>query len=281
MIHFILFYLRIYYNTIGLIFPKNSVKKLEKLFSTPRKTVLRKKEIEVLNEAKQSAFKTKEYEIAVYEWGEGNDYVLLCHGWESNAGSLGAFVKPITNMGYKVIAFDGPAHGKSTGKISSLIKFKEVFIELVHHYGLPKIAIGHSLGANTILLACAEQQLEIVGSYLFAPVNKVAKVFYDFKSMISIPNSLFNKLEIHLQSKTGYRLNELNFEEIAPKTRLKYNLVLHDLNDQITPVKHSKDIVKNWPNAQFQEIQGTGHYRILWNEKAVDSVINHLKNKWH
>jgi pimeloyl-ACP methyl ester carboxylesterase len=271
-----LFFLNVYFNSLGLLFPKNSVKRLVKLFSTPRETVVRTKEIEVLKLAKKDFIQTSNYKIATYEWGEGEDFAILCHGWESNAGSLGALVEILNNKGLRVLAFDGPAHGASNGKQASLIQFKLVFLELIKQIGMPKIAIGHSLGANAIMLAASEENLNIDQTILFAPVNKVSKVFNDFKELLNIPPKLFYGVLDHLQSQTGYLLSNLNFEDIAPKTSLRDVLILHDQKDQITPVDHSIDISNNWKKSKFIPINGSGHYKILWNEYALKEVESHL-----
>mgnify|MGYP000595598652 CR=1 FL=1 len=70
-------------------------------------------------------------------------------------------VEPLLKKGYRVIAFDGPAHGKSSGKQASLLKFKDALLAIVQQYGTPSIAIGHSLGAMAIMLACSEVNIPI------------------------------------------------------------------------------------------------------------------------
>lgn len=271
-----LFFLKFYFNSVGLLFPKNSVKRLDRLFSTPRGTVIRSKETAILKNATQSYLKAKNYNLAIYEWGTGNDFVLLCHGWESNAGSLGAMVEPLLERGYKVIAFDGPAHGKSSGKEASLLKFKDALISIIQEYGAPDILIGHSLGAMAIMLANSETNIPIRKSILFAPINQVSVVFEEFKSMIRIPDKLYLEFIKHLENKSGYLLTNLVFEDIALKTDLKEVLVLHDSKDQITPILHSQEITKNWVESRLATIEGSGHYKILWNENALNEVFQFI-----
>lgn len=273
---FYLFLLKLYFNSIGLLFPRNSIKRLDRLFSTPRGTVIRSKETAVLKNAKQAYLKTQDYNLAIYEWGVGNNFVLLCHGWESNAGSLGAMVEPLLQRGYRVIAFDGPAHGKSSGKQASLLKFKDALVSIIQAYGTPDIIIGHSLGAMAIMLANSETNIPIRKSVLFAPINQVSVVFEEFKNMISIPDKLYQKFIKRLESKSGYLLTNLVFENIALKTALKEVLVLHDSKDQITPIRHSQEITKNWDESQLAIIEGSGHYKILWNDNALDEVFQFI-----
>ena len=64
-----------------------------------------------------------------------------------NAAQMRPFVWPLVSAGYRVIAYDQPAHGVSGGKLTGLPDFADVFAELAWHYGRVKAVIGHSLGA--------------------------------------------------------------------------------------------------------------------------------------
>src|SRR5690554_424897 len=148
--------LQLYFNTIGRIFENKAAKQLLRLFSTPRSKVIRKKEIEILAEAKQKTITIDGHQIATYQWGNGNKSALLCHGWESNAGSLGAFVPLLLKMGYKVISYDGPAHGKSGGESANLFEFTKVAYTINKQFGPATVFIGHSLGADVVMLLSKE-----------------------------------------------------------------------------------------------------------------------------
>ena len=56
-------------------------------------------------------------EINIYEFGTPeNPTILLVHGWEGRALDFSEFIDPLVEAGYHVVAFDGPAHGESSGK---------------------------------------------------------------------------------------------------------------------------------------------------------------------
>ena len=57
--------------------------------------------------------------VASYAWGDTGAWVLLIHGWNGRGTQLSAFVKPLLHSGFRVLAFDAPAHGKSSGKRKS------------------------------------------------------------------------------------------------------------------------------------------------------------------
>lgn len=49
--------------------------------------------------------------VTTYAWGEG-PAVLLVHGWSSHTGCMAGFVDPLLERGFRVVAFDAPAHGR-------------------------------------------------------------------------------------------------------------------------------------------------------------------------
>jgi alpha-beta hydrolase superfamily lysophospholipase len=52
--------------------------------------------------------------LATWSYGKGPT-ILLVHGWNGHAAQLRAFVSPLVDAGYRVVAFDQPAHGQSSG----------------------------------------------------------------------------------------------------------------------------------------------------------------------
>ena len=49
--------------------------------------------------------------------------MLLMHGWGSRAGRFRLFVPQLQQRGFRVVAFDGPGHGRTGGNSASLPQF--------------------------------------------------------------------------------------------------------------------------------------------------------------
>lgn len=268
----IVYVFRAYFNSIALLNKDFAAKQLVKLFSTPRKRVVRKRETDILEGSKQSFIMVDGEKVATYEWGSGNKTAILFHGWESNAGSIGAFVEPLLNRSYKVIAFDAPAHGGSEGKRSNLLYFKKTARQIVEQIGIPDLAIGHSLGANAIIMLAKEDYLQIPKVILISPLNRLMSVFEDFQQLLSLRKELFNRFVEQFEALAGYSFNNFYFHDYGKESPLKQVLLLHDVGDQITDFKHSKDMNEAWPQAQLEPISGSGHYRILWEGQTLKKV---------
>ena len=61
--------------------------------------------------------------------------MLLAHGWGGHAAQMRGFVFPLLSAGYRVIAYDQPAHGVSDGRLTGLPDFADVLAEVAWHHG--------------------------------------------------------------------------------------------------------------------------------------------------
>lgn len=261
---------RAYFNSIGLVFKKHSAKQLIKLFSTPRKKVVRQQEIEILKKAKKSKMQLGGETMVLYEWGEGDRLAMLFHGWESNAGSLGAFVQLLLDEGYRILSFDAPAHGKSDGKYANLVYFKAAAKTMMTTYGVPDLVVGHSLGGNSIIMTAFEEGYKFEKVILVSPLNRLMSVFEEMKSILRLPEELFNMFINRFEKEVGYDFRTFYFHEYLEKGPLNNVLLFHDLNDRVTSFSHAKTFQQESKKVSLTAIEGSGHYKILWNEEVLE-----------
>ena len=101
--------------------------------------------------------------LKAYAWGQGKT-ILMVHGWSSRASHLAFLAKAIAKSGFRVIAFDGPAHGNSifNGNYprSSLPEFCRAIYHISNHLGPIYGFVGHSFGgAAAAFTACGQANL--------------------------------------------------------------------------------------------------------------------------
>jgi len=65
------------------------------------------------------------------------------------------FVFHLAAAGYRVIAYDQPAHGLSDGRLTGLPDFADVLAEVARHHGNVRAVIAHSLGGPATAIALA------------------------------------------------------------------------------------------------------------------------------
>ena len=118
----------------SLIFPELAGAWAERLFLTPP----RQGAMSALDliDARSSFLEHKGRHIATWRWGSlDSPAVLLVHGWGGYAAQLRAFVFPLLRAGFRVIAYDQPAHGVSEGHLTGLPDLADVMAEVAWHHG--------------------------------------------------------------------------------------------------------------------------------------------------
>ena len=274
---FIIKVLRFYFSTLGKITPALSSKLLIKLFSTPQTKKVRQREKVVLKGALHKKVTIEGHDIQVYEWGQGEKIAYLLHGWEGNGGSMGAFVSPLSQMGYKVITFDGPAHGKSSGKTANILLFSQVFKGIVGQYGPAEIIISHSFGTSVMLYSAVKHGIQPKAATLLSGNDKVEDIFHEFAQLMNLDQTQENRLFDTIKSDFNIDARELIMSEYAKKSGIQKALLIHDKNDRIIPYSNTEALAKNWPAAKVLPVENTGHYKMLWAPAVINPTIAFFK----
>jgi pimeloyl-ACP methyl ester carboxylesterase len=235
-------------------------------------------ETEILEKAEIYDFNFNQNIVKLYQWGNGDKYVLLSHGWESNAGSLGAFVNPFVEQGFKVVSFDNPAHGSSEGTKANMLIFKELIHKIIEEFGMPEVTVGHSLGANVLILLSYQKNIEFKKTVLISPFNQMNSIFKGFQNIVKFPDSLYNEMISLAEERIDIQLRDLEFGDLGNKTSLNNILLMHDIGDKITPVSHSESMNEQWERLKFIPIEGSGHYKILWKKEVIQNALEFSLN---
>ena len=138
--------IRLAFSIGGHLFPDLAGYKAYNLWFTPVRFQTPDSEIAALESAEIKHHNINNQTIVTYSWGKSGPTVLLVHGWSGRGTQLGSFIEPLINAGYRVLGFDAPAHGKSSGKQTNLYEVADVLLALQKHYGIFDSVITHSFG---------------------------------------------------------------------------------------------------------------------------------------
>ena len=135
-------------------FPHAAHKLGYQLFFTPLKFKTPSRELAILEKAEGYSEKINKKKTQFYTWGNPTDpLVLLVHGWMGRASQFYKIIDKLTERNYFVVAFDGPAHGASSGNKTSVLEFGQAIARVKLKFGKIDHAVGHSFGGVTILHA--------------------------------------------------------------------------------------------------------------------------------
>jgi predicted alpha/beta hydrolase family esterase len=213
--------------------------------------------------------------LAAWRFGEG-PAVLLVHGWGGRADQLAPFVEPLVAAGCAAVTFDAPAHGASTGRLTSGVGFAEAIAAVANEVGA-RAAVAHSLGAAGLAWALAGG-LRLDAAVLVAPPRGPVEFFRRFCDALALRPAVREATRARLQRRLGVALEDFDLaRRVAASTPL---LVFHDREDREVPWSHGADIARAWPDAALVTTRGLGHRRILRDravaERAVAFVVDRL-----
>ena len=217
--------------------------------------------------------------LKAYEWGSGERTILLAHGWESRGTALRSFVPGLVDAGYRVVAFDGPAHGNSDGKRTNLVHFAGAIRAVVNQLGSIHAIVCHSFGGASSVFFLTQLQPDFLLKklVLIGVPSNMEEVFQDaFKVMNLPPNA-----KKHFRKIIGERLGQLPFHIADPehslgKANVEEVLVVHDKFDEAVPFESAERVYERWPNVSMLVTQGLGHFKLMKNPQVIQKVVDFI-----
>ena len=247
----------------ALLFPDLAGAWAERLFLTPPRPTGVARALDLID-ARFAPVMHKGRSIATWEWGwksRDAQAVLLTHGWGGDAAQLRGFVYPLLAAGFRVVAFDHPAHGLSEGRLTGLPDMADVLAEVAWHHGRPFGLVAHSIGAAAAAFAIS-RGLRFERAVLVSPPSDVIGYSRRFARWHWMPEPVRRSMQAAIEERYGVRWEELDAERLGP--RLSGDaLVIHDRADRMVSVRHGERFARAWPGARLLLTEGLGHARIL------------------
>jgi len=271
--------LQITYNTFGRIFPTYFGNRAYDLWFTTSRFKTPEIEKAALKAATTESVTVNSLEVAVYIWQHQTikpvSTLLFIHGWTGRGTQIVNYIEPLTAMGYRVISFDGPAHGKTPGKQTSMLEMTDTVFELNKRYGDFDAAITHSFGGMVLCFAMS-LGLKIKQAALICPPYSFEIILENFQRTLQIPDSVMQVITRKSYATHGHVIRELvNMENNVKNCSCKA-LLIHDEGDDEISWRSSEKIAKSWPGARLIKTSGLGHRLILRDEQVVHHVITFL-----
>jgi pimeloyl-ACP methyl ester carboxylesterase len=256
------------FSASALLFPELAGAWAERMFLTPPRARDAAAAALDLIDARSTLLEHKGRHIAMWRWGSRDaPAVLLAHGWGGNAAQMRAFVFPLLSAGYRVIAYDQPAHGVSEGRLTGLPDFADVLAEVAWHHGEVEGVIAHSLGAAAATLAIS-RGLRVGRVVLIGSSLDVSFYSRQFARWYWIPKRALEAMQAAVEERFGVRWADLDMVKLAPRLCAPA-LMIHDRGDRLVPWKQGAAFARGWPGARLFSTRGLGHRRILQDERVA------------
>jgi pimeloyl-ACP methyl ester carboxylesterase len=249
------------------------------LFFTPLRYDYPEKEIPWLNQAKTTTVKIKNKKVVIYEWGQThNPSILFIHGWAGRATQFRKFYNVFINAGYRIISFDGPAHGKSSGKRTNILEFTETVDAVLKLKGTPEGIISHSFGGTVSLFSIVQKipikKLVTIGTPVIGDL-----LIDSFLKAVNGTVATREGFKKYLLKKYGRSFDEFTAGWLLQKLPNEIDLfIIHDEHDKEVSIQHAEAAAKIYPGATMLRTQGLGHARILKDVKVINSCLEFFRS---
>jgi pimeloyl-ACP methyl ester carboxylesterase len=216
--------------------------------------------------------------VALQRTGTGRP-VLLLHGWEGQAADLAAFVQPLLDAGFQVVAMDLPAHGASAGRQTSIPDSARALRAVGEALGPLQAVIAHSVG-SAVLAEALHAGLAAERAVLVAAPAHYADYARQVGHLAGLDNDGIGRLLALLSASFGVDIHDISLPGRAAGLR-QPALFVHSADDRIVSIADSEASAAAWPGAHHLRLDGLGHRRVLQAPAVIDSVLQFLTPSPH
>lgn len=211
--------------------------------------------------------------LAVYEWGEG-PAILMVHGWGSHATHMGRMIGPLVDAGFRVVAFDAPAHGKSSGGATDIVQFANAVAVVARHVGPLHCVIGHSFGAAMAMHAARDWGMATGKMVLVSSFSHCNWFLQMFAEHVGLTPDVLERMRQMLVRLYGGRLNWSRMSVVDMARQAGFPMLfVHDEDDEEIPFDHGLALAAALRDAEFMATRGLGHHRVVRHHEVIRRVV--------
>ncbi|MEL6673611.1 MAG: alpha/beta hydrolase [Bacteroidota bacterium] len=267
--------IRTYFKTLSQLAPDQAGKQALKLFCTPRKLSPRAREEDFLQKARLEHVPYSRGSMPVYHYGpDDGPLLLLVHGWESRAGSMGGLAYHLSEQGYHIVAPDLEAHGKHSPMATNLFRMSEGLNAVLDHLGPkePYSVVSHSFGSSVACYTLGQRADKIDQLILLTSPNVMIELVHIFQQQIGLTKKGASAMIRHFDRWTGHRMEFLRVADFCLKIPYEDLSIIHDKKDRVLPYYTSASLAAALPRSSMLPVQGIGHYKMLWHAEILETV---------
>jgi predicted alpha/beta hydrolase family esterase len=218
-------------------------------------------------------------DLAAWKWGHGPKTVLLVHGWGGRGLQMGAFVEPLVDAGYRVVAYDAPSHGRSPGRQANLFKLTDGLAAVSRAMGPVHGVIAHSLGTTATLLAASRGELKPDRFVAVAPMADTRTMSRHYAEMTGFSREVVDEMRRRFERRLAFRWDDIEPMNLARHLQTEA-LVIHDRDDRELPAAEAEELATTMPSARSMITTGLGHRRILRDAATIGATTDFISYRW-
>ncbi len=270
-------YIRAKLNLIAVVSKKRAAKKAFDIFCTPFRKPS-KKTPPVFHKAEKLSFDLDGLTIKGYRFNHPSENkLMIIHGFESSVRNFDRYIAPFIRKGYEIIAFDGPAHGKSDGKRITLPLYIATLKKANELFGPANRFMAHSFGGLALahLLESLPDQSGLK-AVLIAPATETTTAIDSFFRFLDLKDEVRVEFDKYILKKGGVTAEHLSVRRAMNHITAPV-LWVHDEEDDLTPLSDALKVKEDGhPNVEFEITRGLGHRKIYRENRIVKRIVDFL-----
>lgn len=271
-------YIRTRLKLLSHLSKKKAAEKAFELFTTPP-TRVAKELSPIFLKAEDLTCTFNGVKTRGFRWNKGaGKKLLILHGFESSVVNFERFINPLVRLGYEVVGFDAPAHGRSAGKRIHAVDYKNFILQLNKEFGPFTSFITHSFGGLAISLTLEElphnDSFKVV---MIAPATESTTAMDQFFKLVRLDDEVRKEFNQLITEANGQPPEWYSVARASAHIKAQV-LFLQDKDDLMTPLSDVQPIIdKKYPNFRFVISEGLGHRRIYRDQNSVKAILDFLK----
>ena len=253
---------------LGAVSPALAGRAGARLFLTPPRHRAPRSEAEALTGTEPFALEHRGGMLRGWTRGAG-PAVLLVHGWGGRSSQLAPLAHALADAGCTAVAFDAPAHGRSTGRVASMLHFADAAVAVAERFDA-RAAAGHSLGAGALAFA-ASRGFALRAAVLLAPPRSPVTFVDGVAAALALSPRVRAALDDRIVRRVGLPFDAVDLVRVAPLAPPPF-LVVHDRDDREVPLAHGAALAEAW-DAQLVVTSALGHRRLLRDRAVLDQAV--------
>jgi len=268
--------LRLLFRLLGALSPTLAARLALRLFTTPFKRPVDDVELQFLHTARQRRLRTDCGTLQCYEWPGAGPTILIVHGWISHAARFADVIRTLQLHGLRVVAFDAPAHGRSSGQRADARAFQIAIAAVSEAYGPIDGVLAHSFGAlNTASWLAGAVAPPVRAAVLVGMPRDGQYLLESFTLMLDLPSRVVARLRELVIARYGRAPETFSATTLAAQIHIPV-LLVHGDADELVPAEHSSEVAERLVNGQVQIVEGLQHSAPLRDPQTIAYMARFL-----
>lgn len=215
--------------------------------------------------------------LRAWTWGEGERTVVLHHGWGGRGPQLSGLAPSLVESGYRVLAYDAPAHGESSGGLTHLVHMTETLLVLREEIGPIDALVTHSMG-GMVAARALQKGLDARALVSIAPPGEMMPYLELFARALGPGEPLARGIHREMERHLGLGPADITAETLSEGQSIPF-LLVYDEDDRDVPAAHARRWAAAWPGAEVRHTEGLGHRDILHDPEVIGWTSDFVRRR--